>query len=169
MGGRKTDEEWMAEALVLARAGLEADECPVGCIVVDADGERVASGHNETNLTCNATAHAELVAAARLRAERGLEDLRGATVYVTVEPCVMCAAALALLRVSRVVFGCHNPRFGGCGSVLRVNEDGAAGSGRADVAAYPVRAGVRAADAVALLQRFYERDNPFIPDGESLS
>lgn len=79
--------------------------------------------------------------------------------FVTVEPCIMCAAALAKLRVKRVCFGCHNDRFGGCGSVMALHEGGGGGGGGAP---FPIVAGVRAAEAIALLRDFYSRSNPSV-------
>lgn len=119
---------WMREALRLARAALEANEVPVGCIFVYED-QIIGRGGNEVNETKNATRHAELVAFDQVRdwsVSRQLdwqEVLSKATLYVTVEPCIMCAAALRIVGVRTVVFGCRNERFGGCGSVLNINSN----------------------------------------------
>ena len=120
------DDRFMRLALGQARAALSLGEVPVGCVIVRA--ERVVSaGHNLANTRMDATCHAELVAIEKLAAEsvggsrRRL--LEGCELYVTCEPCVMCAAALGMLGVERVVMGCCNPVFGGAGSVLSLHKD----------------------------------------------
>uniref|UniRef100_A0A096LXR6 Adenosine deaminase tRNA specific 2 n=1 Tax=Poecilia formosa TaxID=48698 RepID=A0A096LXR6_POEFO len=106
-----------------AREALQSGEVPVGCLLVHGQ-EVVGKGRNEVNETKNATRHAEMVALDQLLdwCRRGNLDVRGVcertVLYVTVEPCVMCAAALRLMNVPLVVYGCSNERFGGCGSVL---------------------------------------------------
>lgn len=84
----------------------------------------LAAAHNATNRTKNGTRHAELVAIDDVLLRQGLPPavLAACDVYVTCEPCIMCAGALALVRVRRVVFGCRNDRFGGCGSILSVHQ-----------------------------------------------
>jgi len=127
-----TDQAFMKIALVEARAALEAREVPVGCVLVCArTGAELARGRNAMTARCNATAHAELNAAAEVLAAarspaEGRARLRESALYVTVEPCVMCAAALLRLGVARVVFGCFNENFGGCGTVLGVHRGAAA-------------------------------------------
>ena len=88
------------------------------------EAEVLARAHNATNATKNGTRHAELVAIDHILLERKLPPavLAECDVYVTCEPCIMCAGALALVRVRRVVFGCRNDRFGGCGSILSVHQ-----------------------------------------------
>lgn len=105
----------MELALEQARLGLEEGEVPVGCVFVQ-NGEILVSAHNETNLTKNATKHCEIVCIDKLGAA-----LHHSELYVTCEPCIMCAEALNLIRVSRVYFGCFNEKFGGNGSVLSLN------------------------------------------------
>lgn len=156
---------WMAIAMEHARSALGRSEVPVGCIFVWND-EVIATGHNEVNETKNATRHAELVAAdqvAQLAASRLISSellFRSCILYVTVEPCVMCAAALRHLGVPTVVYGCTNERFGGCGSVLDV-----AGDSRLENSGSPLRCfrGLMADEAVTLLKRFYGGENPNAP------
>lgn len=111
-----------------AREALQKGEVPVGCIMVYKN-QVVGTGRNEVNETKNATRHAELVAVDQVKMwckEQGLsfEDvLRECCLYVTVEPCIMCSAALRYLHIPRVVFGCPNERFGGCGSILNIHAD----------------------------------------------
>ena len=124
----------------------------------------LASGANETNASLNATRHAELVAIDRVLLRSAgsrwgaAAALRRCELYVTVEPCIMCAAALAEVRIGRVFFGCGNDRFGGCGSVLRLHESGALPPPPA-CGAYPCTGGVLADEGVAMLRRFYSRGN----------
>ena len=100
---------------------------PVGCIFVH-DGVNIGQGSNEVNATKNATRHAEFIAIEQVRVyckEHGLNECEvfdNSVLYVTTEPCIMCAAALRYIGVRSVVFGCTNPRFGGCGSVLDVHK-----------------------------------------------
>uniref|UniRef100_A0A4W6F9U3 CMP/dCMP-type deaminase domain-containing protein n=1 Tax=Lates calcarifer TaxID=8187 RepID=A0A4W6F9U3_LATCA len=119
-------EKWMANAFDMARDALENGEVPVGCLMVYND-EVVGKGRNEVNETKNATRHAEMVALDQLLdwCRHSNLDVRSVceqtALYVTVEPCIMCAAALRLLNIPVVVYGCRNERFGGCGSVLEVS------------------------------------------------
>lgn len=111
-----------------ATEALEKGEVPVGCIMVYKN-QVIGTGRNEVNETKNATRHAELVAVDQVKLwceEQCLsfeEVLRECCLYVTVEPCIMCAAALRYLSVPKVVFGCANERFGGCGSILNIHAD----------------------------------------------
>jgi tRNA(Arg) A34 adenosine deaminase TadA/predicted GIY-YIG superfamily endonuclease len=114
-----TDEHWMRQALALAdRAAHADDEIPVGAVIVDADGNLLAEGANRNIAECDPTAHAEIVALRRAGAKRGNHRLPGTTLYVTLEPCAMCAMALVHARVQRVVFGAHDPKTGAAGSVF---------------------------------------------------
>lgn len=114
------DERFMALALEQARLAYAAGEVPVGAVVVDGAGEILGLGFNRTITDSDPTAHAEVVA---LRAAaRHLENYRlpGVTLYVTLEPCVMCIGAMLHARLHRVVYGAHDPKTGACGSVLDV-------------------------------------------------
>ena len=115
------DMTYMQEALELARKGGELGEVPVGALVVK-DGEVIARAHNERELLPDATAHAEVLAIRRACAALGSNRLSGCTLYVTLEPCPMCAGALAAARVDRVVFGAYDARGGACGSMLRIQK-----------------------------------------------
>ncbi|MGC8794460.1 MAG: tRNA adenosine(34) deaminase TadA [Bryobacteraceae bacterium] len=114
------DEHYMQQALELARQAAEAGEAPVGAVLVAADGAVLGRGRNSPIALCDPTAHAEILAlreaAARLRNYR----LPGTTLYVTLEPCVMCAGALVAARVQRLVFGARDLRFGGVRSKFRL-------------------------------------------------
>lgn len=118
------DLRWMEHALDLAtRAELEDDEIPVGCVIVAADGLLLAEGWNRNIGDHDPSAHAEIVALRR--AGRALKNHRliGATLYVTLEPCAMCAMAMVHARVRRVVFGASDPKTGACGSVFDLLSD----------------------------------------------
>ena len=111
------DEHFMLLALEQARAGGAAGEVPVGAVLVR-EGQLLASGHNRPIGSCDPTAHAELLALRAGGARLGDYRLGGTTLYVTLEPCLMCAAAIEHARVQRVVFGAWDPRAGAAGSLL---------------------------------------------------
>jgi len=116
------DEEWMRRALAQARAALEHGDVPIGAVVVH-EGRVIGSGHNERERLQDPTAHAEVLAlreaAAALRSWRVLDS----TLYVTLEPCAMCAGAIVLSRIPRVVYGTTDPKAGAAGSVMDVTGD----------------------------------------------
>ena len=104
-----------------ARLALDHDDVPIGAVVVrDADGEVLGVGHNERELREDPTAHAEVLALRQAAAALGTWRVLGCTLVVTLEPCAMCAGAIVLARVPRVVFGCTDPKAGAAGSVLDV-------------------------------------------------
>ena len=111
------DENFMAAALELAREAGALDEVPVGALVV-LDGEIVGRGFNQPIRRRDPTAHAEIMALRDAAARLGNYRLPGATLYVTLEPCIMCAGAIMHARVGRVVFGARDPKTGAAGSVV---------------------------------------------------
>src|SRR6478609_500512 len=113
------DEYFMRLALREAERALEHDDVPIGAVVVH-EGEVIGAGRNERELRQDPTAHAETIALRE--AARGLRSWRltDAVLYVTLEPCAMCAGAIVLARVSRVVFGASDPKAGAAGSVLDI-------------------------------------------------
>ncbi|XP_053238051.1 tRNA-specific adenosine deaminase 2 isoform X2 [Podarcis raffonei] len=119
-------EAWMDLAVNMAKEALESGEVPVGCLVVY-NNEIIGKGKNEVNETKNATRHAEMVAIdqvmdwCRQNKKEPKEVFANTVLYVTVEPCIMCAAALRMMKIPLVVYGCQNERFGGCGSVLNIS------------------------------------------------
>eukprot|EP00928_Gymnodinium_smaydae_P027987 TRINITY_DN21472_c0_g1_i1.p1 TRINITY_DN21472_c0_g1~~TRINITY_DN21472_c0_g1_i1.p1 ORF type:complete len:247 (-),score=61.86 TRINITY_DN21472_c0_g1_i1:138-878(-) len=117
----ENDARFMRMALDEARTAMADGEVPVGCVLV-ADGEVLARGGNQTNRSRNGTRHCELVAADEVLGVHGREAFARCRLYVTLEPCIMCAGALQHLGVTDVVYGGANSRFGGCGGVLRVHE-----------------------------------------------
>jgi tRNA(adenine34) deaminase len=118
-GNGADDERFMREALKQARRALAKAEAPVGAVVVK-DGKVVARGHNERETKQDATLHAELTAIRRACKKLGSWRLVGCELYVTLEPCAMCAGAIVLARLDRVVFGAADPKAGACGTVLDV-------------------------------------------------
>jgi tRNA(adenine34) deaminase len=115
-----SDEDFMREAIREAEIALAVGETPVGCVVVQ-NGGIVARAHNERERAHDPTAHAEILAIRRA-AEKDWR-LSGATLYVTLEPCPMCAGAISQARIDRLVFGAYDPGAGCAGSVYRIPED----------------------------------------------
>ncbi|MFC0677780.1 tRNA adenosine(34) deaminase TadA [Lysobacter korlensis] len=118
------DVAWMRHALALAeRAEREDNEIPVGAVVVGADGEVLGEGSNRNISDCDPSAHAEIVALREAGRRVGNHRLLGTTLYVTLEPCAMCAMAIVHARVGRVVFGAFDPKTGAAGSVFDLLAD----------------------------------------------
>ncbi|WP_366919464.1 tRNA adenosine(34) deaminase TadA [Hydrocarboniphaga sp.] len=114
------DERWMRHALMVARRAADAGEVPVGAVLVDRNGEIVAEGWNLPISLHDASAHAEMLALRSAGQKLGNYRLAGTTLYVTLEPCVMCAGAIIHARVSRLVFGARDPKAGAVDSVYDV-------------------------------------------------
>jgi len=114
-----THEHWMQYALREAEKAASRGEVPVGAVVV-ANNQIIGRGHNLVETLQDATAHAEMIAITAAAGSVGSWRLDGATLYVTLEPCPMCSGAILLSRVSTVVYGGVDPRFGACGSVTNV-------------------------------------------------
>lgn len=113
----------MTEALALAREAAAAGEIPVGCVVTDGTGAVIGRGRNRREEGADATAHAEIEAIREACRTLGTWRLDGCTLYVTLEPCPMCAGAIINARVPVVVYGAKEPNFGSCGSVLNLFEE----------------------------------------------
>ena len=141
---------FMNDALALARSGASHDEVPVGAVVVMA-GQIVGRGFNQPIGRHDPTAHAEVMALRDAASRVGNYRLPGATLYVTVEPCAMCAGAIQHARIGRVVFGAREPKTGACGSVVdlfaepRLNHHAA------------VEGGLMAEESAALIASFFQR------------
>jgi tRNA(adenine34) deaminase len=113
------DEYFMRMAIREAQRALEHDDVPIGAVLVRGE-EIVATGHNERELRGDPTAHAEVLALREAARAVGSWRVLDSVLYVTLEPCAMCAGAVVLARVPRVVFGAYDPKAGACGSVLDV-------------------------------------------------
>src|SRR5450759_3017780 len=146
----RTDEDFMG--LALAEAGKAADcgETPVGAVLVLA-GEVIAAAHNMRETWQDPTAHAEYMVLREASARLGRWRLQNATLYVTLEPCLMCAGALVLARVDRLVYGCRDPKAGALGSVYDVVRDGRLNH------LYRITPGVLEAECGQMLSGFFEK------------
>lgn len=142
-------DEAMRAAIEIARAAPLSGDVPVGAVVLDRTGAIVAIGHNEREVAHDATAHAELLALRRAGTAVGSWQLTGCTLAVTLEPCVMCAGALVLARVDRLVFGAWDPKAGAAGSVWDLARD------RRHNHRPEVIGGVLEAECSALLHEFF--------------
>ncbi|XP_057421845.1 tRNA-specific adenosine deaminase TAD2 [Lotus japonicus] len=164
---------FMELAVHQAKLAMDALEVPVGCVIAE-DGKVIASGRNRTTETRNATRHAEMEAIDVLLEQwqkNGLsrsevaEKFSKCSLYVTCEPCIMCASALSILGIKEVFYGCSNDKFGGCGSILSLhlsnnrslNNEVPSGRG------FKCVGGIMASEAVHLLRTFYEQGNPNAP------
>jgi tRNA(adenine34) deaminase len=116
------DEHWMTLALAEARRAAEHDDVPIGCVIVQDDIVLAAAG-NERELREDPTAHAEILALREAGAKIGTWRLDGCSLYVTLEPCAMCAGAVVLARVARVVFAAADPKAGFAGSLGNLVQD----------------------------------------------
>lgn len=143
------DELYMTSALALAKEAMERGEIPVGAVIVK-DGEIIARASNTREQRHSALGHAELSAVQQACVLLGDWRLRGCTLYVTLEPCPMCAGALINARIDRVVFGAHDPNAGCCGSVCNLFAMQFNHSPR-------ICTGVLAQECSALLTEFFEK------------
>ncbi|GAA1910610.1 tRNA adenosine(34) deaminase TadA [Nocardioides hwasunensis] len=141
----------MRLALAEARAALVGDDVPVGAVVLDETGSVIGTGRNTRESDGDPTGHAEVVALRAAAAARGEWRLTGCTLVVTLEPCTMCAGALVLARVDRLVFGAYDDQLGAVGSLWDVVRDRRLNH-RPEVVA-----GVLAEESTALLDRFFAR------------
>jgi tRNA(adenine34) deaminase len=115
----KLDEMYMKEALRLAKMAGEVDEVPIGAVIVHKN-LIIAKSHNQVETLKDPTAHAEMIAITQATNYLSSKWLQECTLYVTIEPCSMCAGALVLARIGKVVFGAEDPKAGACGSVLNI-------------------------------------------------
>jgi len=120
--GQDPDEYFMRQALRLAEEALAADEVPVGALVVH-DGRVIGKGYNQRQTLNDPTAHAEILAITAASAALGDWRLEGCTLYVTLEPCVMCAGAIVLSRLERVVYAARDPKAGAVESLYQILSD----------------------------------------------
>ena len=146
----KTDEDFMRMALAEAEKAAACGETPIGAVLV-IDGEVIAAAHNMRETWQDPTAHAESIVLREASAGLGRWRLSDATLYVTLEPCLMCAGALVLARIGRLVYGCRDPKAGALGSVYDVVRDGRLNH------VYRITPGVLEADCRETLRVFFEK------------
>ena len=116
------DERFMREAIRQARKAEALDEVPIGCVIVY-DGKIIARGYNRRNTDKNTTSHAEINAIRKASRKLGDWRLEGCTIYITLEPCQMCAGAMVQARIDRAVIACRNPKAGCAGSVMNILQE----------------------------------------------
>lgn len=143
-----SDELWMQEALRCAQRALEAGEVPVGAVVVQ-NGKVVGRGFNRNILDCDPTAHAEIIALREAGAALGNHRLGECDLFVTIEPCAMCAGAMIHARIRRLVYGADDPKAGAVHSAMRVLDH------RARNHQVEVRGGVLAGKCAEMVQEFF--------------
>ena len=141
---------YMTVAMELARKAAASGETPIGAVVVQ-DGTIIGTGYNRVEIDRDPTAHAEMLAIREATRASGDWRLPRATIYVTVEPCIMCAAALIHARVARLVYGARDPRWGGAGSLFDLSHDPRINH------ELEVISGVMEEEAAALLKEFFRR------------
>jgi tRNA(adenine34) deaminase len=144
-----SDEKWMLKAIEMARAAARADEVPIGAVIVDCDGRSLAEASNRTITDVDPTAHAEIIAMRSAALQTGNYRLIGATVYSTIEPCAMCAGALVNARVSRLVYGAADERFGAVNTHFGICSSPVLNH------RLEITAGVLAEECRALMQEFF--------------
>eukprot|EP01099_Mayorella_cantabrigiensis_P003070 TRINITY_DN2401_c0_g2_i1.p1 TRINITY_DN2401_c0_g2~~TRINITY_DN2401_c0_g2_i1.p1 ORF type:complete len:184 (-),score=36.54 TRINITY_DN2401_c0_g2_i1:106-657(-) len=168
--------QFMELALQLAETALQEGEVPVGCVIVNEKTSKViATGYNQPNLYRDATRHAEIVAFDQIYDQNSADlnqSLKDCSLYVTVEPCIMCAAAILYSTIPKVYFGCRNERFGGCCSTLNVpallpSESSTTQNKNqceTPVQQFVWEEGFYTERAIQLLKLFYDQENRWAPD-----
>ncbi|MGN6592407.1 MAG: tRNA adenosine(34) deaminase TadA [Terriglobales bacterium] len=145
------DEQWMQQALALARAAELAGEVPVGAVVISESGDLLGRGYNRTLLDVDPSAHAEIVALREAAWRAGNHRLPGSTVYVTIEPCLMCVGALIQARIARLVYGADEPKSGALRSTPSLASHPALNHH------FTVTAGIQAPACAEIVQAFFRR------------
>jgi len=146
----QNNEELMREAISVAAVASHAGDVPVGAIVINSDGIVIGKGHNEREANNDPTAHAEIVAIRNAATRLQKPRLDGCTLIVTLEPCAMCAGAIAQSRISKVVFGAWDEKAGAVGSVWDVLRD------PRSIFKVEVQSGVLEEECAALLTEFFK-------------
>jgi len=145
----QNDMHWMRLALAEAEKGFRKREVPVGAVLISGD-EVIAAGYNRTESLSDPTAHAEMTVIQKGAKHFGSWRLTGCSLYVTLEPCAMCAGALVLARMDRLVFGAYDPKAGACGTLFNIVRDERLNH------VVDVRGGVLAEDAIKVMQTFFK-------------
>ena len=153
----ESDESFMREALRQAQKAYEADEVPVGAVVVRA-GNIIGRAYNQVELLKDATAHAEMLAITQAEAAVGDWRLTDCDLYVTKEPCVMCAGALIHVRLRRLIFGCADPKSGAAGGMINLLQHSALNHD------CEITSGVLQNECAAILQDFFRKKRALNPD-----
>jgi tRNA(adenine34) deaminase len=159
MMDEKQDQRFMQAAIDQAYIALENDDVPVGAVIV-CENKIIAKGYNQRQQLNDPTAHAEIIALTAAAEHIGHWRLLNCTIYVTLEPCPMCAGALVLARIDRLVFGCDDPKTGACGSLYNIVQDNRLNH------RLEITKGVLAEDCSKMLQDFFSikrerKDNGF--------
>lgn len=149
IGPAASDLKWMRRALEEADLAASKGEVPVGCVIVSAAGELLGAGHNLRETDEDPTAHAEIIAMREASRVLGSWRLEGATLYVTLEPCVMCAGAMVNARIARLVYGADDPKAGAGGSLYSIGDDVRLNH------RFPTTRGVLAEECADRLRRFF--------------
>jgi len=144
----------MRQALSEAKQAAREDEVPVGAVIVAQDGTLLAKEHNRTIKLCDPTAHAEILALREASRTLGNYRLLNTTLYVTIEPCIMCMGALLQARVAKIVFGAKDPKCGGAGSCYNLAADAALNH------TIDVQAGLLEDECRTLIQEFFRAKRP---------
>jgi tRNA(Arg) A34 adenosine deaminase TadA len=147
---QEIDERYMRMAIDAALVAEENGDVPIGTVIVH-EGRVIAKAYNQREQLKDPTAHAEIIALTQAAAALGMWRLHGGTIYVTLEPCPMCAGALVLARLDRLVYGCPDPKTGACGSLYDIVRDGRLNH------RLEVTAGILADDCTRLLQGFFRQ------------
>jgi tRNA(adenine34) deaminase len=154
----QSDASFMNEALRLARKAFEKEEVPIGAVVVR-EGRIIGRAYNQVELLKDATAHAEMLAITQAEAAVGDWRLNDCDLYVTKEPCAMCAGALVHVRMRRVIFGCPDPRAGAAGGTINLLQMSGLNH-RCDIVG-----GILSDECAELLRGFFKTQRSRIPDG----
>ncbi len=150
MNNNKEDERFMRAAVEAARIAEDNGDVPIGAVIV-CENRIIGKAYNQREQLEDPTAHAEIIALTQAAAARQSWRLNGCTMYVTLEPCPMCAGALVLSRMDRLVYGCDDPKSGACGSLYNIVGDERLNH------RLEVTAGVLAEECKEQLQNFFER------------
>jgi tRNA(adenine34) deaminase len=150
MGESKEDQRYMKAAIEAAKVAEENSDVPIGAVIVR-DGVIIGRAYNQREQLQDPTAHAEIIALTQAAAALENWHLNGCTMYVTLEPCPMCAGALVLARMDRLVYGCDDAKTGACGSLYNIVTDGRLNH------RLEVTAGVLQEECKAQLQDFFQR------------
>lgn len=153
MIGGNEDNRLMKVAIESAKIAEENGDVPIGAVVVY-QGQIIAKAYNQREQLQDPTAHAEIIALTQAAAALGNWHLHGCTMYVTLEPCPMCAGALGLARIDRLVYGCTDPKAGACGSLYNIITDERLNH------RLEVTSGVLADECGALLTKFFQKRRP---------